>query len=120
MISKQTAIDIAMCYREIETATELLAKVETQISNKGCKEDVRDVFGRPVGGLTLGVPSGPNSSTLYHVEWAIAAPVIRGHIAAQRAQLEALQLLALAESGIDAPRADGAALTGIGIIGQAP
>lgn len=53
-ISKETAIDIAMAYREIETAEGLLAEITDTIGRN--PPDIRDAFGRRQDGLQLGVP----------------------------------------------------------------
>lgn len=89
MISKETAIDIALAHREIETAEKLLAEIQSAIKNYD-EPDIRDVFGRSQHGLQLGVPSGSNSQRLFNVPWCLAGPVIEAHIANCRSQLRAL------------------------------
>jgi hypothetical protein len=96
MISKETATDIALAYREIERATELLEKVEKDISRRELP-DVRDAFGRVQGGLQLGVPSGPSCHTLYNVPWSLCAPILRAHIAHHRGRIDALTEAAIVE-----------------------
>jgi len=88
MISKQTAMDIALAYREIEVANQLLADITAAMRNNG-QVDVRDAFGRPAVGLQLGVPSG-TGHRLYNVPWSLAKPVIEAHIAHHRAIISAL------------------------------
>lgn len=88
-ISHQTALDIACAYREIETAEELLKGLK-EAKSRFETPDIRDVFGRPHGGLQLGVPSGNNSQRLFNLPWSIAIPVIELHIATQRAAIETL------------------------------
>jgi hypothetical protein len=88
-ISKQTAMDIALAYREVETAEKLLADVrETMSRHTG--SDIRDAFGRVQHGLQLGVPSGENGHRLFNVPFALAAPIIEAHIATQTAIISAL------------------------------
>lgn len=89
MISKDTATDIAMAYREIEVAEELLAKI-TESVGRYQMPDIRDAFGRQQGGLQLGVPSSASGHTLYNVPWALAKPILESHIASKRALLSAL------------------------------
>ena len=89
MISKQTAMDIALAYREIETAETLLQDISQEIS-RGIAPDIRDAFGRLQGGLQLGVPNGENAHRLFNVPWSLAKPVIEAHIAHHRAQIGAL------------------------------
>lgn len=90
-ISKETATDIALAYREIEAAEKLLAEVEAAVSKSSILQtDIRDVFGRRVEGLQLGVPSGNNVQTLYTVPWPLARPIIEAHIASKRALITAL------------------------------
>jgi len=88
MISKQTAMDIALAYREIETAEKLLADI-CEALNARAVPDIRDAFGRLAGGLQLGVPSG-TGHRLYNVPWSLAKPVIEAHIAHHRAIISAL------------------------------
>jgi hypothetical protein len=95
-ISKQTATDIAMAYREVECAEKLLADIaETMERRSGA--DIRDAFGRLQHGLQLGVPSGENSHRLFNVPFSLAKPVIQAHIANQRAAIAALTEKARAE-----------------------
>lgn len=98
MITVKTATDIALAYREIETAEKLLAEIDEVVKNDRFQPaDIRDAFGRPQRGLQLGVPSGENSHRLFNVPWALARPVINAHIAAKRAEMEALQIAAASE-----------------------
>lgn len=97
MISKQTAMDIALAYREIETAEELLENI-TQSMSKWQAPDIRDAFGRRQPGLQLGVPSGESSRSLYNVPWPLAKVVIEAHIAQQRSIVAALNERALIEA----------------------
>jgi hypothetical protein len=89
MISKDTAMSIALAYREIEAAEKLLADID-EARRRHQMPDMRDAFGRPQGGLQLGVPSGENGQRLFNVPWSMAKPVIETHIAQQRAIIEAL------------------------------
>lgn len=89
MISQQTAMDIAMAYREVATAEALLAKIVEDMGRRAAP-DIRDAFGRHQNGLQLGVPSGPSGHTLYNVPWSLARPVIEAHIAAQKSIIAAL------------------------------
>lgn len=101
LISKHTATDIALTYREIETAEALLKKIDEACRTRTVP-DLRDHFGRPAGGLQLGVPSGDSSQRMFDVPWGIAKPVIETHIAHQRAKLAMLCVTARTELG-DAP-----------------
>lgn len=89
MISKDTAMDIALAYREVETAEKLLAEITEAISRREAP-DIRDAFGRHQGGLQLGVPSGNNGHRLFNVPWEICKPVIETHIASHRARIAVL------------------------------
>lgn len=97
MITKQTAMDIALAYREIDSAEELLKTISEAISRL-TEPDIRDAFGRPTGGLQLGVPSGDNSRRLFNVPWPLAKIVIEAHLAAQRQIVAALNAKALIEA----------------------
>ena len=88
-LSKQTALDIALAHREVESAEALLREITDEIDRRRAP-DVRDVFGRPQHCLQLGVPSGKDSHRLYNVPWPLARVVITAHIAEQRALIEAL------------------------------
>ena len=104
VISKATAIAIAVAYQEIERGEKLLADVHSCISErrerlaKGA-EDLRDAFGHRQRSLTLGVPSGDNGHRLCDVSYELAVPVIEAHIANKRSQLSALSLKAKTELG---------------------
>ncbi len=89
MISKDTAMDIALAYREVETAEKLLAEITEAMSHRQ-EPDIRDAFGRHQGGLQLGVPSGNNGHRLFNVPWEICKPVIETHIASHRARIAVL------------------------------
>lgn len=88
MISKETATDIALAYREIEVAEQLLSKV-TEALDRRQVPDLRDSFGRQRG-LQLGVPTHESGHTLFDVPWNLAKPIIEAHIASKRALLSAL------------------------------
>lgn len=104
MISKDTAIDIAMAYREIETAEKLLEEVRGQIERTGrAHTDIRDAFGRSVQGLQLGIPTGDSGQRLFTLQWSLAEPVIVAHIAHQRARMAVLTETARAEIAKEAP-----------------
>ncbi len=97
MITKQTAMDIALAYREIETAEKLLADI-TEAQSQRKLPDIRDAFGRPQCGLQLGVPCGDTSQRIFDVPWPLAKPIIEAHIAAKKAIISALNEKALIES----------------------
>lgn len=96
MISLRTATDIALAYREIETAEKMLVDVERVTKDHDYK-DVRDAFGRPRNALELGIPTGNSSKRLFQVQWSLARPVIEAHIASCRSQLYALMQKAKSE-----------------------
>lgn len=91
-------MDIALAYREVETAEELLGKVMEAL-NRREMPDIRDAFGRRAGGLQLGVPSGENSQRMFDVPWSLAKPIIEAHIANQRARITVLSETARIEVG---------------------
>lgn len=95
-ISKQTAMDIACAYREVETAQELLAEIVDALSRREAP-DIRDVFGRRHDGLQLGVPNGNNGHRLFNVPWSLARPIIEAHISAQQALIATLTEVAQLE-----------------------
>lgn len=98
LLSKQTAMDIALIYREIENGEALLAEVETTIAKSRFDQaDIRDAFGRRCDGLELGVPTDRTSRRLFNVPWSLALPVIKAHLAQKRAELDALSEAARAE-----------------------
>lgn len=96
MIKCETATQIALAYREIETAEKLLAEIGETIARREAP-DIRDVFGRLTDGLQLGVPSGANSQRLFNVPWSLARPIIETHIAHQKAKIATLCEKARAE-----------------------
>lgn len=89
MISKETATDIALTYRNIEVAQKLLEEIEKSINHNQIP-DIRDVFGRSQGGLQLGVPSGETSQRLFNVSWNLAKPILEAQIANYQAELTVL------------------------------
>lgn len=95
-ISRQTAADIALAHREIETAEALLDKIRTEWT-EGSVPDLRDTFGKPVDGLELGVPNGQGTTRLFNVPFPLAGRVIEAHIASQRKRLEQLNTKAFDE-----------------------
>jgi len=105
MISKETATDIALAYREIETAEKLLGEIQEAIA-RGSAPDIRDAFGRLQGGLQLGVPCGESSHRLFNVPWRLAETIIEAHIAQQRGILSALSEKALIEARARGDRHD--------------
>jgi hypothetical protein len=102
MITSETALAIAMAYREVETAEKLLAEILNTMNERrhGDPPDIRDAFGRRQQGLTLGVPSGDNGQRLFNVPWALCKPVIEAHIASQKAIIGALCESARIELGV--------------------
>lgn len=88
MISEDTALDIAMSYREVRTAQKLLADI-TSLARREAP-DIRDAFGRLQGGLQLGVPSGASGHRLYDVPWSLAKPIIEAHIAHHQSKIAIL------------------------------
>lgn len=96
MIKSETASAIAFAYRDMQVAETLLAEI-TDAMGKRCVPDIRDAFGRHVGGLELGVPHGDNGRRLFNVSWGLARPVIEAHIAQQKAIIATLSEKARAE-----------------------
>jgi len=98
MIKQQTAMDIALAYREIEAAEGLRSDVEAAMARHAMDQvDIRDAFGRRQDGLQLGVPSGQNGHRLFNVPWKLALPIIDAHLAQCRATVALLSEAALAE-----------------------
>lgn len=89
LISKDTAMDIALAYREVETAEKLLEEI-LEARSRHEAPDIRDAFGRIQGGLQLGVPSGSGSLRLFNVPWEMCRPIIEAHIARQKSILATL------------------------------
>lgn len=50
-ISKKTAMDIALAYREVETAEAMLAEISETMDRRSAP-DIRDAFGRIQDGLS--------------------------------------------------------------------
>lgn len=101
ILSKDLATSVALAWREIETAEELLRKLDEDKTDP-TSVDIRDAFGRSQNRLQLGVPSGAGSHRLYDVPFALARVVIHAHIADKRAILAALSEQARIELGADA------------------
>lgn len=88
-ITKDTAQQIALAYREVETAEALLSNIKDALKDNTAP-DFRDAFGRSQAGLQLGVPNGQMGHRLFNVEWILACPIIEAHIAEQRAIIRTL------------------------------
>lgn len=95
-ISKQTATDIALAHREIETAEKLLVDI-SNVWRDGTIPDLRDTFGLPIDGLELGVPNGRGGGRLFNVPMPLAKIVIEAHIVEQRERLSLLGVQAMNE-----------------------
>lgn len=106
LISKNTAMDIALAYREVESAEKLLEEIEEALKHQQTP-DIRDAFGRHQGGLQLGVPHGQNGQRLFNVPWALSRPILEAHIAEHKAIIVTLTQKAMSEaitSGADSNR----------------
>ena len=97
MISQETAVELAQLHREVHVANELLKQIAESFARRE-PPDIRDAFGRPQGGLQLGVPHA-NGHSLYMVEWPLAKVVIEAHIASIEGRIRALNEKARAELG---------------------
>jgi hypothetical protein len=100
-ISKQTSMDIALAWREIDTVETLLTEIK-EASSRRDAPDIRDAFGRHQDGLQLCVPSGQTSHRLFNVPWSLCAPIIEAHIVKQKALLNLLSAKALIEAEAEA------------------
>lgn len=89
-------MDIALAYREVETAEKLLAEITDEVK-RGEAPDIRDAFGRQRDGLELGVPCGGQGHRLFRVPWSLAKPIIEAHIAQQKSIIAALSEKARSE-----------------------
>jgi hypothetical protein len=108
LISKNTAMRIALAYQEIERGEQLLTDVRQALAQRkerwpDKEEDLRDALGYRHRDLQLGVATGHNTRQLIGVSYELSVPVIEVHIANERAQLAALS--AVARSELDAPPA---------------
>jgi len=102
-ISQKTAMDIALAYREVETAEKLLAEISETVSSRHAP-DIRDAFGRHQDGLQLGVPHGNNGHRLFNVPWTMARPIIEAHITQQRSIIAVLSEKAAIEMASHSPQ----------------
>lgn len=92
-ITRETATDIAVIYRDIEAAEKLLADVHGAIETFK-QTDIRDAFGRRCNTLELGVPSGDRGHRILQVPYPLAIPIIEATIASHKARLSTLSLKA--------------------------
>jgi hypothetical protein len=93
-------MDIALAYREVETAEQLLEEIQEAMS-RHVMPDIRDAFGRPVGGMQLAVRSGKDTQRLFDLPWSLAKPVIEAHIALHKSRIAALNAKVLYEAADD-------------------
>lgn len=106
-IRQSIAQSIALAYREISVAEDLLKQISPEAERRE-GIDIRDAFGRPHKGLQLGVPSGESSHRLYNVPWSMARPIIEAHIFQQRALVATLTEQAAIEMyGVPIPIPEG-------------
>lgn len=96
MITRETATDIARLHADIE-ACEKLANEMREAVAKMEPLDIRDVFGRRINHIQMGVRSGENSQRIFYVPADLAVVVIDATIASHKAKLEALGQKAKAE-----------------------
>lgn len=98
MITQDTAARIWRAYREIDAAKKLQADLkETQEKEKARNPDIdkkaatlTDTWGRKRH-LQLGIPSGDDSTRIFHVSPQLGESVIRAHIANMEAELREAQ-----------------------------
>lgn len=95
MITKTTAMEIWMCFDEIQKGEALLADLEKQLKDSEVPL-ARDAFGRRRN-LSLGIPSSSNGERIFDVHPALGMAVIKAHIAEKRSVLLALNETARAE-----------------------
>lgn len=110
LVSKNTAMRIALAYQEIERGEQLLAQVNEALAQRkerwpDKEEDLRDALGYRHRDLQLGVPTGGGARQLIGVSYELAVPVIESHIANERAKLAALSALARTELAAAEPTA---------------
>ena len=98
LITRQTVMDLAVAYREIESCEKLLTDLANEMAH-GETILLKDSFGRKRG-LELGVPSGANSHRILDVAPPLAISIIKAHLAQQHAKLEAACEAARAELGL--------------------
>ena len=103
MIQQETAYDVWICYREIQTAKKILEDMEKQKKQDLGDLSLKDAFGRRKN-LQLGVPMGDNAHRLFDVSPELARSVIIAHIAIKEAKLVELNERAHFETAIAAIR----------------
>jgi hypothetical protein len=108
LISKDTAMQIALAYQEIERGEKLMGDVRKAIAARkerwpDDEEDIKDALGYRHRELQIGIPSGSNAHQLVGVSYELAVPVIEAHMAKMRAQLAALSFQAKAELEAETP-----------------
>ena len=93
MITRETAAQIWDCYREIDTAKNLLSDIEETRKEERIEKfapTLKDAFGRRKN-LQLGVPIGSDGHRLFNVDPRLAESVIRAHIANKESELKRAQ-----------------------------
>jgi len=82
-ITEDTAFAILTAYREIKSATTLLADIEQAIADRPSSFDLEHRYKR----YQLGVPSGESSTRIFDVRPELAKSVVLAHIAEQERRL---------------------------------
>ena len=101
-ISRQTALDIALAYDDLDRAETLLAEIGEKM-REGTTPSVRDIFGRKRDGLGIAVLDGNDGSWQFFVEWTLARTIIESHIANVKDRLAGLNKIARGEINAAAP-----------------
>ncbi len=89
MITQETASAIWSTHREIQTTKELIAIIEEELAkpfNDKHSPILKDAFGQKRH-FEMGIPSSPNSKTIYRVSTHAALLILRHHLADMQAAL---------------------------------
>lgn len=89
MITKEIAVKIYNCYREIEEGGKMIEELKKSINDKGDFE-LKDQWGNSKG-LELRIPSGQTSYSIRTVPFHLALDVIKEHTENQKVELERLK-----------------------------
>jgi hypothetical protein len=95
MLTQKTAAALYNCHQQIINAEKLLTETRKIVDRE--ETTLRDAFGRNVGTLELGVPSGGGGHRIFNVDFDLAAIIIEGQVEKYKIQLKALNELAKSE-----------------------
>ncbi len=96
MLTQTTAAALHNCHQQIINAEKLLTETRKELKEP-LSSKLIDAFGRRSHSLELGVPSASGGHRIFQVDYELAAIIIEAQVEKYKAQLKALNEMALLE-----------------------